>query len=225
MSRNDQKNSRKRGAQTRQNTRGGKPWPYFLGGLLLGLLIAGGAYLLHILPSAMALNEKTKALENASTTTGTDKSRTPKNTKAPGADAEKSTGEKPLRFDFYTLLPQQEVVAPVTGNRTTTATPLPQPTTLDKPSSDKPAGDKSAPTGQVRFLLQAGSFRTRTEADRRRAELLLAGHNVNVQSVIAGNNENWFRVMVGPFDNEANMQQSRQQLAADKIETLPIRLK
>lgn len=222
MSRNH-KNGRNRGAQPRHGTGsgGGRRWPFFVGGLLLGLLIGGGIYLLQILPTALELRERARAADIAAIKNG------PSGDTRPGDQPhEKNTAEKPLRFDFYTLLPQQEVVAPVTGNRTTTAIPLPLPANGSKPVADKPGITNTATTADNgRFMLQAGSFRTRNEADRRRGELLLSGHNVNVQPVTTGNNENWFRVMVGPFDGEADMQQARQQLTAGKIETLPIRLR
>ncbi len=209
-------NGRHRGAQPRNGTGrdGGKRWPFFVGGFLLGFLLGGGIYLLQILPTALELRERAKAADIAAA-----KNNRAADTKVDEKQHEKTTADKPLRFDFYTLLPQQEVVAPTTGNRTTTAIPLPT-------TGKKPVADGMATTaGNERFMLQAGSFRTRNEADRRRGELLLSGHSVNVQAVTTGNNENWFRVMVGPFDGEADMQQARQQLTAGKIETLPIRLR
>lgn len=210
-------NGKSRGAQPRQSgSGGGKRWPIFVAGLFTGLVLAGGVYLLQILPTAMELRERALAQEKelASQAAG-------KPVAAAGKEA-RPDSEKPIKFDFYTLLPQQEVVAPVNGNKTTVATPPPiPPGATGKP----PAATAAASSGGGRFLLQAGSFRTRAEADRRRAELVLGGHAVSVQDVKLGNGETWFRVMVGPFADEPAMQSARQQLAGLKVETLPIRLK
>lgn len=215
-----------RGAQPRQTGGGGgKRWPYFVGGLLTGLLLAFGVYLLKILPTALELRERALAQEQQADEQGGDKAA---GKPAAGKDG-KADGEKPIKFDFYTLLPQQEVVAPVNGNKTTVATPTPipdatRPATAPGASAPAAAAPAAAPGGE-KFLLQAGSFRTRGEADRRRAELLLSGHTVNVQDVKIGSGETWFRVMVGPFGDDSTMQKARQQLAAMKVDTLPIRLK
>lgn len=212
-----------RGAQPRQTGGGGgKRWPYFVGGLLTGLLLAFGVYLLKILPTALELRERALAQEQAAEGKDNDQAAAKP---AAGKDG-KADGEKPIKFDFYTLLPQQEVVAPVNGNKTTVATPTPIPAAT-KPATtpDAAAAAPAAAPGGEKFLLQAGSFRTRGEADRRRAELLLSGHTVNVQDVKIGSGETWFRVMVGPFGDDSTMQKARQQLAAMKVDTLPIRLK
>lgn len=221
MSRNA--GNKKRGAQPRGSSGGGgsKHWPFFVGGLLLGLLLAGGVYLLEILPTAMELRERAKAEQAACADAP---AAAKKGDKAADAKGAKADGE-PVKFQFYTMLPQQEVVAPVAGDKTTVATPPPLPPE-DKPAAaaDKPAAEKPA-AGAARFQLQAGSFRTRQEADRRRAELVLSGLSVSVQNVKTGSGEEWFRVMVGPFGSEADMQKARQQLSALKVDTLPIRLR
>lgn len=218
-----------RGAQPRQSGGGGgKRWPFFVGGLLLGLLLAFGVYLLKILPTAMELKERAKEKEVAcaeAAETAKEKSAA----KAAGKNGDKPASDKPVTFEFYTMLPKQEVVAPVSGNKTTVATPPPAPipaptgsgttTAAAKPAASSPAANAG------RYLLQAGSFRTRAEADQRRAQLLLSGQSVNVQDVKIAGGETWYRVMVGPFADEAAMKKARQQLTSMKVESLPVRQK
>lgn len=213
------KESRPRGAAPRNGSGGGKRWPLFVGGLALGLLLSGGVYLAGILPTAMELRERAQAAdaERAAVAAGEAK---PQKGTGKTADAARLDGDKkPVTFEFYSILPQQEVVAPVNGNKTTVA-----PATIPAPVAGAATTPKAA-VGKDRYQLQAGSFRTRAEADRRRAELVLSGHNVSIQDVTSGTGDRWFRVMVGPFAGEDAMQQARQQLAAGRIETLPIRLK
>lgn len=200
-----------RGAQPRQASGGSGRWPLFFGGLLLGLLLCLGVYLLNILPSAMELRERAKA-QQVACDEAADTAKEKAAAKAAGKNGDKSASDKPVTFEFYTMLPKQEVVAPVAGNKTTVATPQPAPT----PAVASASG---------RYLLQAGSFRARAEADQRRAQLLLSGQTVNVHEVKIANGETWYRVMVGPWADEAGMKKAQQQLSAMKVDTLPVRQK
>lgn len=213
---------KKRGAQPRQSSGGGgKRWPFFVGGLLLGLLLSAGVYLLKILPTALELRDRAKAAEVACADTDGKKAAA-RNGEANG----KAAGEKPVTFEFYSMLPKQEVVAPVNGDKTTTATPVPVPMAVPpSPGADIGKAQGKPVAGGERYQLQAGSFRTRPEADRRRAELVLSGLGVSIQDVTTGKGETWYRVMVGPFGSEADMQKARQQLAGMKIDSLPVRLR
>lgn len=198
---------KKRGAQPRTGGGGGgKPVAWLVAGLLAGWLTAFGVYLLKILPTALEIEQRNAACKE-----------TPDSDKPAVAG---KAGEQPLRFDFYTLLPQQEVVAPAPATRTTTATP-PRPA----PEATSGGTTTAAADQPRRYLLQAGSFRTRAEADRRRGELTLSGYDVQVQEGTTGNGERWFRVMVGPYGSEGEMQKAREELAAARIDTLPIRQK
>lgn len=219
MARND---NRKRGAAPRSNPRNTtKRWPFFAGGLATGILAAGGVYLANILPTAMELREKDAQRQAECAPTG--QSPTGMTPRKPGQDPATPNAKKPVTFEFYSILPQQEVVAPVTGNRTTVAPAAkPEPSTS---ASAETSGQEPVSRNTGRYQLQAGSFRTQAEADRRRAELVLSGYSVSIQPVNAGNGEHWFRVMVGPFSGEDAMQQARQQLSANRIDTLPIRMK
>lgn len=220
--------NRKRGAQPRQGggSGGGAHWKWMLAGVALGWLSAFGVYLLKILPTAMDLRAREKATTEACAP-GEEKAG-----KQTGGE-DKPAGDKPIRIDFYDMLPKQQVIVPANGGKTTVATPPPIPT-LPAPApgaAAKPAEGQAAPAQQTaavggpRYLLQAGSFRTRAEADRRRAALTLSGFDVSVQDAQNAKGETWYRVMVGPFAGEAAMQKARQTLVAQKIDTLPVRVK
>ena len=102
------------------------------------------------------------------------------------------------RFDFYTMLPEQTIDGPV-----------------------EPAEVANPPAGatQETYLLQAGSFRQREDADRRRAELLLLGLEPRVEEADSDNGR-WFRVYLGPFDSHPQMTRARSLTAAQDIDTL-----
>lgn len=124
----------------------------------------------------------------------------------PGAEAGGDTAEakaapettpKP-RFDFYTMLPEQTIDVEV------------DPAEVARPRAEK--------RSEV-YLLQAGSFRQREDADRRRAELLLLGLEPRVEQS-SGDNGQWFRVFLGPFDSHSKMARARSLTAGQDIDTL-----
>ena len=105
------------------------------------------------------------------------------------------------RFDFYTLLPEQTIEVELEPGET----PPPR------------AGATGAESEQ--YLLQAGSFRQREDADRRRAELLLLGLEPRVEEA-RGDNGRWYRVYLGPYDSRAKMAKARSLTAGQDIDTL-----
>ena len=102
------------------------------------------------------------------------------------------------RFDFYTLLPQQTIDVEVDPGEI--------------------AKTRTNPTIEL-YILQAGSFRQREDADRRRAELLLLSLDPKVEET-SGDNGRWFRVYVGPFESRSAVAKARGLTAAQNIDTL-----
>ena len=102
------------------------------------------------------------------------------------------------RFDFYTVLPNQE---------------------LDLNPDIEPAYLQSGNASSVQYLLQVGSFRQHADADRRRGELALLGLEATVEP---GNEDNgrWYRVYLGPFENRSKMARARSLTAQADMDTL-----
>jgi cell division protein FtsN len=103
-------------------------------------------------------------------------------------------------YEFYTLLPEQRYEVDI------------------PPRAVEPAADIATPARET-YLLQAGSFRTLEDADRRRAQLLLLGLEPTVQESDTDNGR-WHRVYLGPFDRRGNALEARKQTAAAGIDTL-----
>lgn len=113
---------------------------------------------------------------------------------------------KERRFTFYDLLPAAEFVVPEKAPRA--------------------AGDNVQPEAIVEpgvYVLQAGSFSTNTDADRRRAVLALQGIESHIQRVTV-NDRDYHRVYVGPTDDLDELNLLRSRLRAAKIDVLRIRL-
>jgi len=112
------------------------------------------------------------------------------------------------KFEFYTMLREQTFEADV------------------EPPEVEPASDLGNPpppaASREVYLLQAGSFRQREDADRRRAELLLLGLEPSVQE-IDGDNGRWHRVYLGPFESRSQMNRARSLTANQDIDTLVLK--
>jgi len=106
------------------------------------------------------------------------------------------------RFDFYTLLGENEVVV-AEGEKEEII-----PTKANKP------------TPQFVYLLQVGSFRNSGDADGLRAKLLLMNFDVKIDPIKSNSGALWHRVIVGPFGVHGAMAKARDKLASNGIDVL-----
>lgn len=145
------------------------------------------------------------------------------NTDAKNAD-EKSTadtGAKPdetktvTKFDFYTLLPEREVIVPNDREAMKAADKA-------KAAADQPQNAQAADSEQL--FLQVGSFRSAQEAERRRTQIKALGLDAKIEEVTA-NSDTWYRVQAGPFTSREQLSKARDQLKAAGIESLLLRQK
>jgi cell division protein FtsN len=184
---------------------GGRSWKWpFFSGLTLGLLVAVGVYLADRgqLDWRVLFGEKAEQ---------------------GGVAAPRPAAVPRPRFDFYTILPEMEVVIPESdspapdyrGNGSSSAAPEPQAV------SPIPAQLPAAGGG---FILQAGSFRSAADADALKATLALSGLEANVQRVSI-NNDTYHRVRLGPFPSMESASQARNRLAQSGVQSLLLRLK
>jgi cell division protein FtsN len=118
-----------------------------------------------------------------------------------GKDQEKET----KRFTFYDILPNFEVVTP------------------DEAPASAAGATPQAVVEPGLYVLQAGSFSTHDDADRRRAELALHGIESHIQRVKV-NDRDYHRVYVGPTKDLDELNMLRSRLRAAQIDVLRIRL-
>jgi len=110
------------------------------------------------------------------------------------------------RFEFYTVLPNQEIE-------------------IEEDEEVEPAADvsKPVPSGAgEQYILQAGSFRQQEDARRRRAELILLGLNPQIEEA-QGESGRVFRVYLGPFDSQESLSRARGLTASENIDTLVLK--
>lgn len=152
-------------------------WVWLFTGIVTGLFIAFLGYLADVNPESAP-----EPLENASAT-------------APAKP-------KP-KFEFYTLLPEQEVIVPM--------------------ETDNMAAEQ--PREKVLYILQTGSFRNAADADRQRASLILLGLEAKVDKVKTDNGDTWHRVQVGPYSSRSKLQKTRGILVSKGINPLTLEKK
>ena len=125
---------------------------------------------------------------------------------APVAEEPTVEEEAPeARFTFYDMLPKFEVIIPEVEADVTQDQAI---QVLEAPGL---------------YVLQAGSFGTVTDADRRRAQLALLGIESVIQRV-AIDDKTYHRVRIGPLDDLDRLNLIRNQLRQADIDVLRIRL-
>ena len=179
---------------------GVSPVMSMLFGLAVGLSVAAAVYMKDRRDDDRAAGGVAAPTEPASLQSALDENG---ETAAADEPAEKK-GEP--RFTFYDLLPNFEVV------------------TLD--ADEEPEASAAAPQAVVEpgvYILQAGSFSTHHDADRRRAELGMQGIESHIQRVKI-NERNYHRVLIGPIDDLDELNVLRSRLRAAQIDVLRIRV-
>jgi cell division protein FtsN len=141
------------------------------------------------------------------------------------------------KYDFYTLLPESEVIVPAeTLPPSAPAQPAVTPAEAAKIDAARalaalngetpppaPPVAPAPPTAQAplssQFFLQAGSFRRKDDAESLRAQIILLGQDVRVESGRV-REETWYRVLVGPFANREQLAVSQKALSANGFSNL-----
>jgi cell division protein FtsN len=72
------------------------------------------------------------------------------------------------------------------------------------------------------YTIQAGSFRTHEEADRRQATLALLAIESHIDRVII-DNAIWYRVIIGPLNERTEISRILRELRDERIESMPPR--
>jgi cell division protein FtsN len=200
----------KRGkTQARRNGRQGIPgWVWGLSGLALGALIIGYVFMGDQWRAKLGNLPRPNPDAQAPASSSDD-------TIADGASTALPDKPKP-KYDFYTLLPEKEVVIPdaelaeearaearklaATRPASATSTTLPAPTVV---ASDSTGGD--------RYLLQAGAFRGSDEAEALKAQIALTGEVAHIESAQI-NGTTVYRVRMGPYATASSLAAAKQAL-------------
>jgi cell division protein FtsN len=108
-------------------------------------------------------------------------------------------------YAFYEMLPKFEVVVP------------------EKDKDVRPDIKSVPETRSGTYVLQAGSYKNFSDADRVRAKLALQGIESNVQKVTV-DNDTWHRIRIGPISKLDDLNRMRQILRKADVDVLVIRV-
>ena len=177
----------------RRNGSGGIPaWFWLIGGILIGLGVAVVLMIKGYLPE---IRQHLPTVDSKSA----------KSSESAPAGEEIAEPKKP-RYDFFTVLPEMEVI-------------VPEQELSRKADKAGPATDTTADSVPDNYILQAGSFRNASDAEQLKAQLALLGSIANVQKVTV-NGQTWHRVRIGPFKGAREANEMRRMLADNQIDTL-----
>lgn len=164
-----------------------------LSGLMIGLLVA---LLVYLSQQPASTPEKNKI-----------SSATPKKevvAKKQKKPVNKEKQDDSLRYEFYTVLPESEIVIP---------------------EQELIQREKNSPSAQKKkhsYILQAGSFRKLQEAESLKARLALLGIESSVEKVLV-HGDTWHRIRIGPFVSLRDINSTRNRLVHNDINAILIR--
>lgn len=150
---------------------------------------------------------------------------------APKTESEEAVAQEPTerpkpKYDFYTLLPEKEVVIPdaelqaqAEAEARKNAAPA-NPATPDLVT----ATEEPAKTAESRFLIQAGAFKNLDEAENLKATIALTGEVARIESAEI-NGTTVYRVRLGPYGTASSLSSAKQALSSHGIEGQAIKVK
>jgi cell division protein FtsN len=235
-------------SQARRNQGNGNPaWIWLLAGLVIGAALIIG------LPKLMPKGDgdgffrpkpNPDAQPVATTSAEDDDAIVPEDAPAPAAQAGKP---KPTTYDFYTLLPANEVAlsdaeiaeteraeaarrAAEQKNAQPTAQPAvasaaqpvaPVATSANVTTPAKPLADAPKDDG-AHYLLQAGAFQASGDAEAVKAKIALLGLSARVESAHIAD-KTVFRVRMGPYGSASELADAKRRLSGGGLPALAIK--
>ncbi len=118
--------------------------------------------------------------------------------------AEEVAGKRSRQYDFFTVLPEREVVVP------------------QEEIAERARERSSEAAEQGPYVLQVGSFRSGEDAESLRANVTLLGLEASIKSVTV-DETTWHRVRVGPFDSARAADGARRRLLEKGFEAMVLR--
>ena len=141
---------------------------------------------------------------------------------APGSSEEpvaQEPAQRRPRYDFYTVLPEREVVVP---DAEISAQAQAEQQARQQPETPPATPDPVPAAATERYVLQAGAFRSSSDAESLRARIALSGLVARVESAqIDG--DTVYRVRLGPYASASELESAKRQLSGNGIEAVAIR--
>lgn len=188
--------TRKRTAGTRRGQGGTPAWMWLLTGILIGLGLAW-----YLFAKGYISQPTANDAERVETT--------PPAAPASSEEVAPRDGDgRRSQYDFFTVLPEMEVVVPEQE--------------LSQGRAAPGGAGAAESAGAASYVLQVGSFRDHSDAEQMKARLALLGLVAQVQTVTV-NDTTWHRVRVGPVSGARAADDVRNRLAGNGIDSLVLK--
>ncbi|MCG6938013.1 MAG: SPOR domain-containing protein [Gammaproteobacteria bacterium] len=122
--------------------------------------------------------------------------------------------EKEQKFNFYTILPELEVLIPESETR--------PPEGAAENKSKTNTGNQ--PDRNKQYVLQVASFQNLGDAEKLKANLAFIGISASIQHVNI-NNQTWHRVRTGPYKDKQQLYKNQKILKQNDIDAISMELK
>ena len=186
----------KHSASYRKKSDGLSLWRWML---ITALIISFVVFLVYLRGTGSKPQDSEQATPESTVPT---KSETAK-AEAPKPEKKPEPGPVLPQFDFYTILPQKEVVVP------------------DYEISTRTREERVGQAKTASYILQAGSFKDFKDADNLRAKLALMGIESKVEKAQVGSAA-WNRVKMGPYTQMTSVSTIRTRLRENGIDAIVI---
>ena len=188
-----------RATRKQKNSLPGYVW--LLSGLAIGLFIAFIVY----------LDKQPENTKDFGSAVQQELEKLKKQTKKDGTTKTKTSEKKEQKFNFYTILPELEVLIPESETR--------------PPDSTSETTDKTITNAtKKQYVLQVGSFQNINDAEKLKANLAFLGLEANIQHVTV-NRQAWHRVRTGPYLNKQLLYKNQKLLKQNNIPAISMELK
>lgn len=173
-------------------------WTWLLAGILIGMFISFLFYLREVTPPQACLDSPPLTPLTGGKSPFIPE--TPSQKPQEGMVSPAHDPSAPIKFEFFDKLPNMEVKVPE--------------------ASSPGSSDNLPVTVPGKYVLQVGSFRDRQQAEGLVSHLSTQfGISSQVKQII-DNNEEWFRVQIGPFSDLDELNQTRSTLSGNGIPTI-----
>ena len=201
----------------RENERQSWPAWVWLGiGVLLGLTVSAVMLIKDWVPM---LHRKNLPQPNPEATV-------PKESEQAVADeANKKPAAPKKSYDFYSVLPEMEVVIPDAelSAKARAEQPRQQAAVAQGQNpAQTPTTPPAAADAGMRYFLQAGSYPDAKAADEAKAKLALLGFSAKVQPITI-NGKTWNRVRVGPYVSASELETAKKSLADSGVNAIALK--
>ena len=181
---------------------------WLLSGLAIGLFIAFIVYLDKQPESkkdfGTAVQEELKKLKQQAKKKST-------------TETETTPTTKEQKFNFYTILPELEVLIPESETRPPERSAKTKNKTITTNNTSKLNKSKQ-------YVLQVGSFQSLNDAEKLKANLAFLGLAANIQHVTV-NKQAWHRVRTGPYKSKQQLYKNQRILKQNDIHAISMELK